>query len=76
MQFELTKEFISDISNAINKGDSHFIVSHVNELHPADIAEIMDYVNLQEAQYIYELLDEEQAATYWLKLTKTFVINS
>ena len=62
MQFELTKEFISDISNAINKGDSHFIVSHVNELHPADIAEIMDYVNLQEAQYIYELLDEEQAA--------------
>ena len=62
MQFELTKEFISDISNAINKGDSHFIVSHVNELHPADIAEIMDYVNLQEAQYIYELLNEEQAA--------------
>lgn len=62
MQFELTKEFLSDISNAINKGDSHFIVSHVNELHPADIAEIMDYVNLQEAQYIYELLDEEQAA--------------
>mgnify|MGYP001422799857 FL=1 len=62
MQFELTKEFISEISNAINKGDSHFIVSHVNELHPADIAEIMDYVNLQEAQYIYELLDEEQAA--------------
>ena len=62
MQFELTKEFISDISNAINKGDRHFIVSHVNELHPADIAEIMDYVNLQEAQYIYELLDEEQAA--------------
>ena len=62
MQFELTKEFISDISDAINKGDSHFIVSHVNELHPADIAEIMDYVNLQEAQYIYELLDEEQAA--------------
>ena len=38
MQFELTKEFISEISNAINKGDSHFIVSHVNELHPADIA--------------------------------------
>ena len=62
MQFELTKEFISEISNAINKGDSHFIVSHVNELHPADIAEIMDYVNLHEAQYIYELLDEEQAA--------------
>ena len=62
MQFELTKEFISDISDAINKGDSHFIVSHVNELHPADIAEIMDYVNLQEAQYIYELLNEEQAA--------------
>ena len=68
MQFELTKEFISDISNAINKGDSHFIVSHVNELHPADIAEIMDYVNLQEAQYIYELLDEEQAANVLVEI--------
>ena len=70
MQFELTKEFISDISDAINKGDSHFIVSHVNELHPADIAEIMDYVNLQEAQYIYELLNEEQAADVLVEIVE------
>ena len=62
MQFELTKQFLSDVSHAVSEKDSLFIIKNVNELHPADIAEIMDYVNLQEAQYIYQLLDEEQAA--------------
>ncbi|MAP01973.1 MAG: magnesium transporter, partial [Flavobacteriales bacterium] len=62
MQFELTKQFLSDVSHAVCEKDSLFIIKNVNELHPADIAEIMDYVNLQEAQYIYQLLDEEQAA--------------
>ncbi len=62
MQFELTKEFIEDIIFAIEKEDSSFLIGHLNSLHPADIAEVLDVVNLKEAQFLYKLLDEDVAA--------------
>ena len=62
MQFELTKEFLANVSQAVANGDSTFISKNVVDLHPADIAEILDYVNLIEAQFIYRLLDDEKSA--------------
>lgn len=62
MQFELTKDFLSNLSHAISEKDNVFIVKNITDLHPADIADVMDYVNQEEAHYIYELLDEEKAA--------------
>jgi magnesium transporter len=62
MQFELTKEFLADVSQAIAEGNNEFIIEKIVDLHPADIAEILDYVNLIEAQFIYRLLEEEKAA--------------
>ena len=62
MQFELTKEFLDEISVAIKQQNNLFIEKNVSSLHPADIAEIMDYVSLEEAQFIYTLLQEEKAA--------------
>ena len=62
MQFELTKEFIEDIIVAIEKEDRSFLIDHMDSLHPADIAEVLDIVNLYEAQFIYKLLDEEVAS--------------
>lgn len=62
MQFKLTKEFIDDLIVAIEKEDRSFLVSHMDSLHPADIAEVLDVVNLQEAQFLYKLLDEDVAS--------------
>ena len=62
MQFELTKKFLSKVSQAIIEKDASFIVKNIIDLHPADIADVMDYVNLEEAQYIYQLLEDEKAA--------------
>ena len=62
MQFELTKEFLANVSQAVANGDSTFISKNVVDLHPADIAEILDYVNLIEAQFIYRLLNDEKSA--------------
>ena len=45
MQFELTKEFLADVSQAIAEGNNEFIIEKIVDLHPADIAEILDYVN-------------------------------
>ena len=54
MQFELSKEFIDQIILALEKEDSGYIVEAINPLHPADIAEILEIINLTQAQFLYQ----------------------
>lgn len=68
MQFELTKEFLNRISVAIAAEDRELIAQYLEEVHAADIAEILDQVNLKEAQFIYEQLEEELAADVLVEL--------
>ncbi|MDX1651411.1 MAG: magnesium transporter [Brumimicrobium sp.] len=59
MQFELTKEFLEEIREMIEQGNSAYIESQIVPLHPADIAEIMDELDADEAKFIYTQLDNE-----------------
>lgn len=68
MQFELTKEFLHELSEAIESGNESFIAQHVNPLHEADIAEILDNVDIDEARYIFHLLDQEKASDTLVEL--------
>lgn len=68
MQFELTTEFLSVLKDAISRADTDLVGSEVRELHPADIADILDEVNLEEAKFIYRLLDEETASEALIEL--------
>jgi magnesium transporter len=62
MPFELTKEFIEELRTAINSKDEKAALKILNSLHAADIAEIYDAVNIDEAKFLYLLLDKETAA--------------
>jgi len=62
MQFELTKEFISDLSEAIAAEDRIRIAEYLTGLHPVDIAEILDNLEVPEARFIYDDLKEEVAS--------------
>ena len=62
MKFELTKEFISDLSDAIASGNSTLISNKLQDLHAADIAELLDEFETTEVKYIFDLLDEEVSA--------------
>ena len=62
MQFDLTKEFIDQIIIALEKEDSKFIADAILPLHPADIAEILELIDLKGAQFLYRLLGEELAS--------------
>lgn len=68
MQFDITKEYLDDLKAAIRSANDTYIIGQLGELHPADIAEILDQVNLQQAQYLYKTLDEELAAEALLEL--------
>ena len=62
MQFELTKDFIDDVIQAIDEKNNSLLVEKIHSLHPADIAEVLDIVNLPQAQYLYKLIEEDLAS--------------
>lgn len=68
MQFEITKAFIEQLSEAIASGQDTYIREHLVELHPADIADIFEQISIAEARYVYQFLDDEQAADALLEL--------
>ena len=59
MRFELTKEFLETINEAIASQNLVWIKENVGELHDADITVILDELEENHALYLYNLLDEE-----------------
>jgi len=68
MQFELTDEFLTILKEDISRGDKETVAANVGVLYPPDIAEILDEVNLQEAQFIFRLLDNELGSEVLMEL--------
>jgi len=68
MQFELTKKYLSDLKEAIESSNKEYLVAEVEDLHPADIAEILDEITTREAKYLFQLLEEETSADVLVEL--------
>ena len=59
---ELTKEYIDNLEHIINEKDDVQLKKVLDELYPADIAELYQELNLEQAIYLYLLMDDEKAA--------------
>jgi len=68
MQFELTKAFIEELQEIVINTDEQLLLERISDLHAADIAEILDEVNLEEAQFIYQALDEDKGSSVLMEL--------
>lgn len=68
MQFELTKEYIEQLISEIDNNDEVAVFERFKDLHPADIAEIYDELNIDQARFIHVLLDDEVAAEVLVEL--------
>ncbi len=68
MQFELTKEFLENLTDALDRNDGAWIDEHVVPLHYADIAEIMDQLDSAEAKVMFTHLDEETQGDVLMEL--------
>ncbi len=62
MNFEVTEEFIDQVSVAIRSNDIKWLDKQLKKLHAADIAEILNEINLEEGKRLYYFLDEKIAA--------------
>lgn len=68
LQFKISKEFIEEIQEFVSNNNGDAILSSISTLHEADIAEILDVVSMNEAKYIYRLLDAEKASDVLVEL--------
>jgi magnesium transporter len=68
MQFELTSDILDDLKRAIDEKNAAFLKEKLAGLYAPDIASVINQLNLTQAAYIYELLDEELAPNVLLEL--------
>ncbi len=62
MHFELTKEYIDELKQIIEQKDEKKAKELMEDLHAADIAEIYDDLTIEEAKFLFLLLDGDKAA--------------
>ncbi|MDH6535183.1 magnesium transporter [Parabacteroides sp. 52] len=65
---ELTKEYLESVKRLIAEKEDGQIKALLGDLHPADIAEIYEELGMQEATYLYPLMDEDKAADVLMEL--------
>ncbi|ALJ06806.1 magnesium transporter [Pseudalgibacter alginicilyticus] len=68
MQFELTDDLIKQVENFIEVNDNKGLQKLLKDFHYADIAEILDELNLEEAMYVIKLLDSETTSDILMEL--------
>ncbi len=68
MQFELTSDLIDQIQAYVAVQNESALKELLSELHHADIAEVLDEVDADEAAYLVLLLDSEQTSEALMEL--------
>ena len=68
MAFEITDKFIEQLSEVIKSNDDKAITLLFDDVHYADIAEVLDEVSFDEAIYIIKLLDSEKTSEILMEL--------
>lgn len=65
---EFDEEFLDRIKGIIANRDDAAARRELDEMHPADIAELYHDLDLNQAEYLYKLLDEDTAAEVLMQL--------
>ena len=68
MEFEITREYIDRLKDLIAETNAEELKATMEPLHPADIAEVMDDLNMDEAKYLYLLLEGEKASDVLIEI--------
>ncbi len=68
MNFELTKEYVDELRERIDNQNEDGAYKMIADLHPADIAEIYNELNIEEARFIHIMLDGDKAADVLIEL--------
>ncbi|KAA3438621.1 magnesium transporter [Rufibacter hautae] len=62
MQSEITREFIDQIEDAIERRDAEFILSNMEEMYAVDITTVLYELNTEQSKYVMDVLPAEVGA--------------
>jgi magnesium transporter len=68
MEFKISKELIQQLESLIQANDQPALESLLSDMHPADIAEVLDELDTDDATFIFKLLESEQTAEILLEM--------
>lgn len=68
MQFQISRELIAQIESLISVENNKALLLHLEELHHADIAEILRELDMDQVTYIIKLLGSEKTAEVLMEL--------
>ena len=68
MSFEITSKLLANITSSIEVSNDKAIVAMFEEMHYADIAEILDELSFDNVVYIIKLLDSEKTSAVLMEL--------
>ncbi|WP_084399398.1 magnesium transporter [Pseudotamlana agarivorans] len=68
IQFQLTDALIEQVENLVEQQNNKELQKLLKEFHYADIAEILDELNLEDAMYVIKLLDSETTSDILMEL--------
>ena len=68
MTFTISKASLERLKELVAQQADVELLAAVDDMHPADIAEVLDNLDLKEAQYLFERLETEMAAEVILEV--------
>lgn len=68
MEVKITKDFIELLNERITEQNAKAVKEMLQDLHPADIAELFDELSTKEQSFVIDLLDNEISADILLEL--------
>ena len=68
MQFEISEDYLDKVSEAIKVNDIKWLEKQMKRLHPADIAEILNELDLLEGKKLFYFLDDKIAANALIEM--------
>ena len=68
MKFELSKEYIEHIQSLIEEQSVAKLIEELTEIHAADIAEIYEAIELEQAHFLHNIIEDEKGADILMEL--------
>ncbi len=68
MEFKISKELIQELEQLIQSKNDQQLEVLLKDMHHADIAEVLDELDFEEATYIFKVLDSDKTAEILLEL--------
>ncbi|MGB0524101.1 MAG: magnesium transporter [Flammeovirgaceae bacterium] len=62
MPFEPTKDFLEQLSSAVEMQDEEFVMHSLDGMHPSDISEVLDQMDTEACKYIFDRLETKTCA--------------